>query len=208
MDARTLAREERADFADFLETLTPDQWEQPTLCAGWSVRSVVAHVVSYDELSGRQLAQRFGRARLSLKRSNEIGLAEYRVRAPEELIGIMRRNPQPGRMLGKFGGMVGFLDGLIHQQDIRRPLGLPRTIPAARLGRALELSLRAPPVGVSRRLTGLRAVATDLDWASGNGIEVRGPAEAMLLALAGRRAAADDLTGPGLDVLISRTTVA
>ncbi|MET9261235.1 maleylpyruvate isomerase family mycothiol-dependent enzyme [Amycolatopsis sp. NPDC004079] len=208
MDVRTLARDERADFADFLETLTPEQWDEPTLCAGWNVRSVVAHVVSYDELGGRQLARRFVRAGLSLKRSNEIGLAEYRVRAPEALIDVMRRHPQPGRVLGKFGGMVGFLDGLIHQQDIRRPLGQPRTIPAARLRRALELSLRAPPIGVSRRLTGLRAVATDLDWASGRGIEVRGPAEALLLALAGRRAAADDLTGPGLDVLISRTVVA
>ncbi|MFB9929948.1 maleylpyruvate isomerase family mycothiol-dependent enzyme [Amycolatopsis halotolerans] len=208
MDVRTLARDERADFADFLETLTPEQWDEPTLCAGWNVRSVVAHVVSYDELGGRQLARRFVRAGLSLKRSNEIGLAEYRVRAPEALIDVMRRHPQPGRVLGKFGGMVGFLDGLIHQQDIRRPLGQPRTIPAARLRRALELSLRAPPIGVSRRLTGLRAVATDLDWASGRGIEVRGPAEALLLALAGRRAAADDLTGPGLDVLISRTIVA
>ncbi|ATY13694.1 maleylpyruvate isomerase family mycothiol-dependent enzyme [Amycolatopsis sp. AA4] len=208
MDVRTLAREERADFADFLETLTPDQWDRPTLCAGWNVRSVVAHVVSYDELSGRQLAQRFVRAGLSLRRCNEIGLAEYRGRAPEELIGVLRRHPQPGRILGRFGGMIGFLDGLIHQQDIRRPLGLPRTIPAVRLRRALELSLRAPPIGVSRRLTGLRAVATDLDWTSGNGIEVRGPGEALLLALAGRRAAADDLTGPGLDVLISRTTAA
>ncbi|WP_336158545.1 maleylpyruvate isomerase family mycothiol-dependent enzyme [Amycolatopsis sp. VC5-11] len=208
MDVRTLAREERADFADFLETLTPEQWDQPTLCAGWNVRSVVAHVVSYDELSGRQLTQRLARARLSLSRANEIGLAEYRVRAPEELIGVMRRHPQPGRLLGKFGGMIGFLDGLIHQQDIRRPLGQPRTIPAARLRRALDLSLRAPPIGVSRRLTGLRAVATDLDWTSGTGVEVRGPAEALLLTLAGRRAAADDLSGPGLDVLISRTTVA
>ncbi|MFD2469105.1 maleylpyruvate isomerase family mycothiol-dependent enzyme [Amycolatopsis silviterrae] len=207
MDVRSLAREERADFADFLETLSPEQWDAPTLCAGWNVRDVVAHVVSYDELGGRQLAQRLVRAGLSLKRSNEIGLAEYRVRAPEDLIGVMRRNPQPGRTLGAFGGMVGFLDGLIHQQDIRRPLSLARTIPAVRLRRALELSLRAPPIGVPRRLTGLRAVATDVDWTAGKGIEVRGPAEALLLALAGRRAAADDLSGPGLDVLISRTTV-
>ena len=207
MDVRTLAREERLDFADFLATLAPAQWDEPTLCAGWDVRSVVAHVVSYDELDGRQLAQRFARARFSLKRSNDIGLAEYRIRPPEALIEVMRRHPQPGRRLGKFGGMVGFLDGLIHQQDIRRPLGLPRTIPAARLRRALELSLRAPPIGVARRLRGLRAVATDVDWAAGNGIEVRGPAEALLLTLAGRRAAADDLAGPGLEVLTARTTV-
>ncbi|WP_116203243.1 maleylpyruvate isomerase family mycothiol-dependent enzyme [Amycolatopsis circi] len=208
MDVRTLAREERADFADFLETLAPEHWDEPTLCVGWNVRSVIAHVVSYDELGGRQLAQRFVRAGLSLRRCNETGIAEYRVRAPEDLIGVMRRNPQPGRILGKFGGMIGFLDGLIHQQDIRRPLGLPRTIPAARLRRALDLSLRSPPLGASRRLRGLRAIATDLDWTSGNGLEVRGPAEALLLTLAGRRAAANDLAGPGLDVLVSRTTVA
>jgi len=207
MDVRTLAREERLDFADFLETLAPEQWDEPTLCEGWNVRDVVAHVVSYDELARAQVARRFARARFSLRQSNEIGLAEYRTRPPSALIDVLRRHPQPGRRLGKFGGMIGFLDGLIHQQDIRRPLGLPRTIPAARLRRALELSLRAPPIGVARRLRGLHAVATDLDWAAGNGIEVRGPAEALLLTLAGRRPAADDLDGPGIELLTSRTAV-
>ncbi|WP_033290610.1 maleylpyruvate isomerase family mycothiol-dependent enzyme [Amycolatopsis jejuensis] len=205
MNVRTLAREERADFADLLDTLTPEQWEMPSLCVGWTVREVVAHAVSYDELGARGLTRRLARARLSLSRANALGLAEYRVRPPQELVAVMRRNPQPRGLLAAFGGMIGFVDGLIHQQDIRRPLGLPRTIPEVRLKRVLRLALVAPPVGAAQRLRGLRAIATDLDWSAGKGTEVRGPAEALLLSLAGRRAAVADLTGPGVPMLAART---
>ncbi len=45
-----LAREERADLAEFLATLTPEQWEAPTLCTLWRVRDVVAHIYSYEDL--------------------------------------------------------------------------------------------------------------------------------------------------------------
>ena len=50
-DTMRLARDERIDFADFLATLTPEQWDSPTLCTRWRVRDVVAHVISYEELS-------------------------------------------------------------------------------------------------------------------------------------------------------------
>ncbi|MBB4689720.1 maleylpyruvate isomerase family mycothiol-dependent enzyme [Amycolatopsis jiangsuensis] len=205
MDLRRFAREERADFADFLDTLRPQQWAEPTLCTGWTVRDVVAHVVSYDEIGARGLVRRFARGKLSLDRANALGHEEYRARPPEDLVAVLRRNPQPRGLTAAFGGMIGFLDGLIHQQDIRRPLGLPRTIPPERLYAALRVLLFAIPVGAARRLPGLRAVATDLDWSAGRGAEVRGPAEAVLLALAGRRAATTDLAGPGLELLVSRT---
>jgi uncharacterized protein (TIGR03083 family) len=55
VDARRLAREERADFAAFLGTLSAQQWHAPTLCARWRVRDVVAHVISYDDLDMRGL---------------------------------------------------------------------------------------------------------------------------------------------------------
>jgi hypothetical protein len=47
------------------------------------------------------------------------------------------------------------------------------------------------------RARGVRLVATDLDWSHGRGPEVRGNGEALLMAMAGRRAALDDLDGPG-----------
>ncbi len=45
-----LARSEREDFAAFLETLSPEKWEAPTLCERWNVREVAAHAISFDEL--------------------------------------------------------------------------------------------------------------------------------------------------------------
>jgi len=49
VDTRRLARDERADLAAFLATLSPQQWQAPTLCPRWRVRDVVAHVISYHE---------------------------------------------------------------------------------------------------------------------------------------------------------------
>jgi len=54
MDVRRLVRDERTDFAAFLATLSPEQWQAPALCAGWRVRDVVAHVISYDNPGSAQ----------------------------------------------------------------------------------------------------------------------------------------------------------
>ena len=55
-----LARDERADLAQFLATLTPDeQWEAPTLCTLWRVRDVVAHIYSYEDLGLIGFLRRF-----------------------------------------------------------------------------------------------------------------------------------------------------
>lgn len=94
--------------------------------------------------------------------------------------------------------------GLIHQQDIRRPLGLPRQIPAERLRVTLDFARWAPPIRGGLRTRGLRLVATDLDWSAGRGPEVTGPGEALLLAMARRGAAVADLGGPGLPRLAQR----
>jgi hypothetical protein len=55
-----------------------------------------------------------------------------------------------------------------------------------------------------KNAAGIRAVATDLDWQHGDGPEIRGPGEALLLALAGRADALDELDGPGLAALEPR----
>jgi uncharacterized protein (TIGR03083 family) len=199
-----MAREERQDFLTFLKTLSPEQWDAPTLCAGWRVRDVVGHVVSYDKLTFGDLATRLVHGRFSLGRTNDLGVADCATRDPDELLAVFERHLQPRGLTAGLGGMIAFLDCLIHQQDVRRPLNLPRDIPAERLCRALSVMRLAPPIGALWRTRGLRLVATDLDWSIGSGPEVRGPGEALLLAAAGRRAAAGDLTGPGQAVLAAR----
>jgi uncharacterized protein (TIGR03083 family) len=192
-----MARDEREEFAALLQGLTPQQWESPTLCELWSVREVAIHTVSYDELSTPGLVSRFLKGRLNTDRINAIGVADYADRAPEQIIALIRANTEPHGLTGGFGGRIALTDGMIHQQDIRRSVGLPRTIDPKRLRTALDFARFAPTIRGAWRARGVRLVATDLDWACGKGREVRGSGEALLMVMAGRRAALDDLDGPG-----------
>jgi uncharacterized protein (TIGR03083 family) len=95
-------------------------------------------------------------------------------------------------------------DGTIHHQDIRRVLGRPRTIAAHRIAPVLDFALTAPTLPAKKNAKGLRLTATDVDWSSGAGPEVRGPGEALLMAIAGRAPSLNELTGPGLPTLQAR----
>jgi uncharacterized protein (TIGR03083 family) len=192
-----MAREEREEFAALLEELTAEQWESPTLCERWRVRDVVAHVISYDELTRVGLVQRFLKGRLMVDRINAIGVADYLDWTPEELKALMREHAEPRGLTAGFGGMIALTDGMIHQQDIRRALGIPRAIQPERLRAALDFARYAPLIRGAWRARGVRLVATDLDWSHGKGPDVRGSGEALLMAMAARRHALSDLTGPG-----------
>jgi len=69
----------------------------------------------------------------------------------------------------------------------------------------LEFARTAPTIGASKRVRGLTLVATDLDWRVGSGPVIEGPAEPLLMAIAGRRGVAEELTGPGLETIVART---
>lgn len=204
VDAMKMARAERADMADFLDSLQPHQWELPSLCVGWRVRDVLAHVVSFEEHGKVDLARRLAKARFNPAKLNDVALAEYSTFSPAELVAFLRTHLEPQGATALFGGGVGLVDGLIHHQDIRRPLGIPRTIPTQRLLYALRFAVTAPPIRGFWNARKVRLVATDLDWARGRGPEARGEAEAVLMALAGRSGAAQELTGPGARTLQQR----
>jgi uncharacterized protein (TIGR03083 family) len=199
-----LARSEREDFAAFLETLSPQQWEAPTLCERWNVRQVAAHAISFDELRGGALVRRFLKGWLRVDRINQVGVDDYADHTAADLIALIRAHAEPHGLTAGFGGRVALTDNMIHQQDIRRPLGLPRTIDDRRLRVALDFALTSPTIRGARRTKRLRLVATDLDWSHGGGPEVRGPGEALLMVMAGRGHALKDLEGPGKDQLADR----
>ena len=204
MSLMALARAEREDLLQLVERLTPDQWRSPSLCEGWTVRDVVTHLLSYDELGPRQLAARFARGLFLVNRVNALGLAENAARSPAELVELLRAHLTPSGLTAGMGGAIGLTDGLIHQQDIRRPLGEPRVIPAERLVPALRTALFGPVLRGILRVRDVRLVATDVEWAFGRGPEVRGTGEALLMAVAGRAAVAEELKGPGADRVTRR----
>jgi len=201
-DLMRMARAERTDLAAFLATLTPQQWDTPSLCVGWNVKDVVAHIVSYDELDLTGLLRRLAAGRIV--RANQVGVDEFRALSPQQLLEFLGEHIQPRGLTAGFGGMIALVDGTIHHQDIRRSLDKPRTIPEDRLRRVLDLVPNNPRLGARRFIKRLRLHATDIEWAHGRGPEVTGPGEALLMAMAGRRAAAAELSGPGHATLAAR----
>jgi uncharacterized protein (TIGR03083 family) len=94
---------------------------------------------------------------------------------------------------------------LVHGEDIRRPLGVRHDYPVDAVTRVIDFYARSNLlIGGKRRVTGLMLRATDADWSHGSGPVVAGPAMSLLMVTAGRRAALDDLSGPGLDTLRPR----
>ena len=204
VDTMGLAHDERADLAELLATLTPAQWDAPSLCAGWRVRDVVAHMFSYEELGPVGLVGRFLRGGVLPDRVNAVGVRAYAGHSPGDLLALVTAHLRPRGLTAGFGGRIALTDGVIHHQDIRRALGLPRDIPAARMTEVLSFARTAPTIKAPRRVRGLTLVATDLDWSAGSGPVVEGPAESLLMAIAGRRGTAAELGGPGQPTLAGR----
>jgi uncharacterized protein (TIGR03083 family) len=204
MDVMELARAEQADLAALLATLTPAQWDAASLCDGWRVRDVVAHLVSYDGVPDREIGRRLVRTRFSPNGANASGVSEFNTRPPEELVERLKGAEGTRGLPARLAGWVVLTDTLIHHQDIRRPLGLPREIPTERLRAALRFATVAPPLRGFWHGRGVRVVATDVEWSFGLGPPARGPGEAVLMTLAARRGAAGDLQGPGAATLVRR----
>lgn len=203
-DLMPLAEEERAELLALLRSLTPVQWEVQSLCPKWRVRDVATHIVSFDELSKVRTVTTFVRGGLRTDKVNDVALSRYRDLDPDGIVDLMARNQRPRGLPSGFKGGIALTDGTIHHQDIRRALGLPRSIPANRLVAVLTFALRAPTLPAKGNAKGLTLKATDVDWTSGDGPEVCGPGEALLMALAGRRQALNELAGAGLPTLSGR----
>lgn len=193
---------EQADLVSLCKSLTGEQWSHASLCSSWTVRQTVVHVAWHIHRTPGQIA---GALLSSLvygsTKATDRQIARDEQQSTQSLIEWLAG---PGRR-----DRVNFGELLIHQQDIRRSLGLVRQLSPERVRPILDLSLTrvgsATLVpGASKRACGLRFVATDLEWASGDGPEVHGTAEAILMAINGRRAAMPDLTGPGVTLLGSR----
>jgi uncharacterized protein (TIGR03083 family) len=121
--------------------------------------------------------------------------------------------PVADAVLPAFGvsRVAALADAVVHGLDVRRALGLPGLVPLESLGPLADLALGTPwpmnaVVGGSarRRVAGVRLMATDTDWSHGEGPDVRGTAEALLVVLYGRSPRPDELTGQGAATLIAR----
>jgi len=194
-----LAHEQR-DLVGLLRTLSDEEWRAPSLCEGWQVRDVVAHLL-YDTIPLRQYLAIMARNRFSVDRINNLLVGNERDTPTAQLVDRLERSIGHGT-LARVSPATSLADVLVHHQDIRRPLGRARSIPQERLLSVLD---HPDPFAFPWRHTrGLRFVATDVDWHKGSGPEVRGTGEAIALATVGRPVVLDELTGDGVPELRRR----
>jgi uncharacterized protein (TIGR03083 family) len=201
-ELRNMVEAEQAEFAEMLRGLTPEQWSVPSLCGGWSVHDAVIHITIHAHSSGTERITGLLKVGLNEDRQME----PERSRSKEDLI---RWLESPAKVGGRQDILTQLSELVIHQQDVRRPLGIDRSIPAERLAVVLDFGISVAGVTFlmafsRRRARGLRLVAPDIGWWAGSGPEVRGPGEAILMALNGRAGAVDQLTGDGVPVLAGR----
>ena len=187
-DLRAAIAAQRLQLADTLAALPEERWDAPTLCAGWRVREVIAHVTMAFRYSPAQFFWHFALARGNFNR-----LADRRARADaaaltaEELTASVRNNVHhPWKPPG--GGYAGALThDTVHALDIAVPLDLDWPVPEATLRAVLDgwSAERGRKVfGVD--LTGIQLCADDLDWTLGDGEPLRGKGTDLLLFLCGR----------------------
>lgn len=196
---------ERLDLASQLDDLSSADWSAASLCSGWTVKDVVAHLTLATRLSPLAAMGGVLKARGDINRM--IGDSARRRSAqfdPAELVAQLRETAgSPKRPLGT-QPPDPLVDMLVHGQDIVRPLGRSRAMAPDRVSTALAHVAGSSFFGVGKRFDGLRFVATDLDWSTGSGAEVRGPGGQLLLLLTGRPAGLDGLDGPGVATAVAR----
>ncbi|MBL1074258.1 maleylpyruvate isomerase family mycothiol-dependent enzyme [Nocardia sp. 2] len=203
-DVWALVHAERAALIEDLARLDDDRWEQPSLCGGWTVHDVAAHLVHTALTTRLGFVAGLVRARFDFDRQNERGIERSRGATPRETLERLRavatRTSTPPAPLD-----TRLVEEIVHGEDIRRPLGVTHAYSEEGIARALRLQTRtSASFGGARELaSGIRLVATDSDLTIGSGPTVTGPALALLLAVSGRRVALEELEGPGLEAFTS-----
>ncbi len=206
-DATTwqMIHDERTRAADMLASLSPGQWTADTLCRGWNVHRVAAHMM----IAGEQSTGRFIRGlsatgfRFDVMTDRQARGADHLT--SEEIVARIRArttttNKPPAPAMAMLGEVV------VHGIDIREPLGIDDDISIDAKLACLDMFKRSNfPVPAKRTIAGLRLRATDAEWTSGSGPEVVGTTSALLMAMTARDLPAS-VSGEGVAVLRQRRT--
>jgi len=187
---------ELTSLADLLDDASDAQWDTPSLCAGWRVREVVAHMTMAARYSEEEFMGELQRCAFDFTRlSNEIAARDANLPAGELIANlrseVMQHWAPPG------GGYHGALNhAVIHGLDVTVPLGAPRLAQDQTIRIILEDLTQGD---VSARfgidIAGRHLQATDLDWSFGAGPALRAAAADLALVICGRSVPAGRLEG-------------
>ena len=196
--------EREALIAD-LGTLTDEQWATPSLCAEWTVRDVLGHMIATAKMTPPRFFLSMAAAGFRFNNMSAKGVATETTARPADGLAVFRDHlKDTTHPPGPVEAMLG--EAVIHPADIRTPLGIAHRYPEEALVRVADFFKASNLiVGAKQRIDGLTLRATDTGWSTGSGPEVTGPHLSLILAMTGRSAALADLSGEGLSTLRSRS---
>ncbi|HEX6395330.1 MAG TPA: maleylpyruvate isomerase family mycothiol-dependent enzyme [Acidimicrobiales bacterium] len=195
---------ERKALASDLTGLPGDRWATPSLCTAWTVRDVLAHMTATAKVTPANFFPKLIGSGFSFERMQAKDIASEKGSTPEDTLtgfeGVLNSEKRPP---GPPATMLG--ETIVHSEDIRRALGIQHTYPMDAVIQVADFYKASNLIlGTKRRVTGLTLRATDTDWSHGNGPEVCGAMLPLLMAMVGRKAVLDELSGEGVAVLQSR----
>jgi len=196
---------ERHSLADDLAALTPEQWATQSLCSEWNVHQVLAHLLSAAKMTPPRFFSRFAAAGFNFDRFAAKQVAVESVGGPAATLEAFRAaEPRQTAPPGPKETWLG--EAFVHGEDIRRPLGITHAYPLPDVARAIAFYARSNTIiGGKTRVAELTLSATDMELIVGSGPLVEGPAISLLLAASGRKSALNELSGPGVPLLRSRS---
>lgn len=183
--------DERVVLADLLDAVDPSVFSKPSLCGGWTVHDVLAHLVSLAEAQGRFNYLMQG-AKVDLRPMKSVDKIARRLAAdasPRELTGRLRAAKHGRFTVPGMPPIVALGEVLVHRADIAVAAGLPRREPDDVMREVLEGELRLWfAFGVSPRMQRCRFIPLDADWRVGpeKGRVIEAPGEELLLIATGR----------------------
>jgi uncharacterized protein (TIGR03083 family) len=190
---------EFASLAGLLADASSAQWDTASLCAGWRVREVIAHLTMAARYPEQEFMAELQRCGFDFTRlSNEIAGRDASLPV-DRLVACLRSDVMqhwtpPG------GGYHGALNHVvIHGLDVTVPLGVPRRSPDETIRVVLDdLTRGGGHAHFGIDIDGRCLAASDLDWSYGSGAALRGEAGDLAVALCGRAVPGGRLAGEPL----------
>ena len=139
--------DERRHAADLLSTLTPGQLRTPSLCAGWTVHDVAAHLTTYLRYGQLKIYLGILATGADLDRVNGWLTRRAARRSDAEIVEVLRRRAGSRTTVPRSGYDPVPADLVLHDLDIRRPLGIPCDLPEDRLAVAFHHPTSRPSPG-------------------------------------------------------------
>lgn len=195
---------ERQALADDLSGLSDVQWQTPSQCTDWNVHELLAHMLATARMTKAGFFGKLAGSGFNFDKMAHSEVSKYSAGGPAATLAAWRdaqnaSTSPPGPVDSWLG------ETLVHGEDIRRPLGIKHEYPTDAVVRVLDFYKKSNLiVGAKKRIAATTMKATDANWSTGNGPEVEGPALSLLLAMTGRSAALDDLSGAGVETLRTR----